>query len=123
VQPSRGRSPAFGKGGGCGDGGELWIEKSTEGAGGGDLEIKAGLASLVADNMLRTSGVDAGTEAGVGIVDKIPLMSASGATHGVIRPCCLLLFRGCDSLAGEVVTGCAVATPSWEDLSKEDELE
>ena len=97
VPLSRERSSALGKGRTCEELEESQgTEKSTDVAGSKDLEIETGLASWVADDLLRTlaGGVDTSTGTGVGTVDKIPLKSASGATHAVTKHCCVLLSRG-----------------------------
>jgi hypothetical protein len=96
---SRERSSALGKGRtweGRGPRGESGEEKSTDVAGRKDLEIDTGLASWVADDLLRTlaGGVDTSTGTGVRTVDKVPPKSASGATHAVTKHCCVLLSRG-----------------------------
>ena len=94
---SRERGSGLSGGGTCGSGGESGesgAEKPSDGAGSEDFEIKAGLASWVPDDLSRTGAVDVSTSAEVVTVDRIPLMSASGARFGVARPCCLLLSAG-----------------------------
>ena len=89
---SRERGSVSGKGRTCGGGGDSrksGAEKSLDEAGMEDLERKA-VASLLADDLVRRCVEDADTGAGVGTIDKIPLLSARRATYGVAGPCCLL---------------------------------
>ena len=70
------------------------METSTDEAGSRDLEIAAGLASSVAKDLLRTCGSNADKGAGVRVVGRDSVMSASDdSAHGVAEPCCLLFFR------------------------------
>jgi hypothetical protein len=87
-------SSSLGKGDICGDGGESRAEKTPDEAGSEDLEIEVRFASWVADDLLRTGGVNASTRAGVGTVDKIPLMAAGGVAYRVAIPWCLSLSEG-----------------------------
>jgi len=59
------------------------VEKSMDGAGNNDLEIEVGFASLVAGDLLRIRGSDVGKGVGVGVLDKVSLLSASDSAHGV----------------------------------------
>ena len=89
-------SSSLGKGEICGGGGESRAEKTPDEAGSEDLEIEVGFASWVVEDLLRTGGVDASTlaRAGVGTVDKIPLMAAGGVAYRVAIPWCLSLSEG-----------------------------
>lgn len=69
------------------------------------------------------AGTGTGVGKGVGSVNKILSISASGAAQGMATSACLLHFRGRDNVVVEVAPGCAVATPSCRDLSEEGELE
>ena len=125
MLPSRDRGSGLGKGAICGDGGESGesrAEKPPDSAASEDLGIKAGLASYIADDLLRTGRLDACTDAGGSTVDGIPLVSVGGATNGVAGTCCLLLSTGRDKLAADVVSGCAM-TPSSGDIFEDGELE
>jgi hypothetical protein len=83
VPLRREKSSALEKGRRCGGRGESGAEGSTDEVGSKDSEIGAMLASWTADDLLRTGG-NVGTGAGVGMVDKTPLVSASVTMYGVI---------------------------------------
>lgn len=116
---TRGKGSRVGNGGTFGggrDSGNSGAEKPPEEAGSKDLEINAVLASWVPDDVFKTGVVDVSAGVDEGTVDEIPPMSSSGATYDVVRLCCLWLST-------EVVSGRGVATPSWEILSEDGELE